>query len=208
VTVRVKICGITNLEDALHTAECGADALGFVFWKGSPRYIEPAAAGDIIRALPPFVTPVGVLVDADDSEVRTAVEASSVRVLQFHGCEMPAYCGSFGMPWYKAFRVKGMDSLNCMEAYKDASALLLDAFSEKELGGTGLTFNWDVAIEAKKLGRIILAGGLTPDNVADAVRHVNPYAVDVSSGVEAEKGKKDREKVRRFIEAVKTNTSF
>lgn len=197
--VRVKICGITALGDALYAAEQGADALGFVFYKRSPRYIDPVEAGRIIAALPPFVTPVGVFADDDEDWVKHAVNESGVAVLQFHGSEKPGYCASFGMPYVKAFRVRGMESLEGMEQYLHASAFLLDAYSEKELGGTGKSFNWDTAVFAKKYGRIILAGGLTPLNVAEAVRHVGPYAVDVSSGVEISKGKKDHAAVRALI---------
>jgi phosphoribosylanthranilate isomerase len=197
--LRVKICGITNLEDAIAACGAGADALGFVFYKGSPRYISPLEAGEIIRSLPPFLTPVGVFVDDAADVVRESAVISGVRVLQFHGSESPDYCRSFGMPYVKAFRVRDMESLSGLERYADASAYLLDAFSESEFGGTGMTFNWDAAVYAKRFGRIILAGGLTPENVAKAVSTVMPYAVDVSSGVEAAKGRKDHEAVKRFI---------
>lgn len=197
--VRVKICGITDLGDALWAVEQGADALGFVFYKASPRYVDPVEAGRIIAELPPFVTAVGVFVNNEEDFVKHSVNESGVHVLQFHGSEKPGYCASFGMPYIKAFRVRGMESLEGMELYKEASAFLLDAYSEKELGGTGTSFNWDTAVFAKKYGRIVLAGGLTPLNVAEAVRHVTPYAVDVSSGVEVSKGKKDRAAVRAFI---------
>lgn len=201
--VRVKICGITNLEDAVAACGAGADALGFVFFKASPRYIVPEKAAEIIRALPPFITPVGVFVDEGADEVKEAAGMSGIRVLQFHGSETPGYCGSFGMPYVKAFRVRDMESLAGLEGYADASAYLLDAYSEAEFGGTGMTFNWDAAVYAKKFGRIILAGGLTPDNVAKAVQTVGPYAVDVSSGVESSKGRKDHDAVNKFIENAK-----
>jgi phosphoribosylanthranilate isomerase len=201
--VRVKICGITNLEDALHASSQGADALGFVFFKGSPRFIEPEQAGEITRLLPPFITTVGVFVNPGELEVRAALDASGVRVLQFHGTESPAFCDSFGVPYVKSLRVRNMASLKELSGYSGAAAYLLDAYSEAEFGGTGLTFNWDVAVEAGKMGRVILAGGLTQYNVANAVEHVRPYAVDVSSGVEATKGKKDHEAVRNFIAEAK-----
>lgn len=202
--VKVKICGITNAADALLAASEGADALGFVFYKASPRAVAPDEAGRIIRLLPPFVATVGVFVDQPAAEVAEAVKASGVRVLQFHGGETPEYCRSFGMPFIKAFRVKDLDSLSCMEHYKGATAFLLDAYSEEAFGGTGLTFNWDAAVYAKRFGQIILAGGLTPENVGKAVEHVKPYAVDVSSGVESDKGKKDHAAVRQFIAAAKS----
>lgn len=201
--VRVKICGITNLDDALFAAAHGADALGFVFFKGSPRFVEPEGAGEIIRRLPPFITAAGVFVNPGESEVRAALEISGVRVLQFHGMEPPAFCRSFGVPYVKSLRVRNMSSLRELEGYSDAAAYLLDAYSEEAFGGTGMTFNWDVAVEAKRMGRVILAGGLTQYNVASAVEHVAPYAVDVSSGVEAAKGKKDHNAVRNFIAEAK-----
>ncbi|HEX9861271.1 MAG TPA: phosphoribosylanthranilate isomerase [Nitrospirota bacterium] len=197
--VRVKICGITNVEDAMFAARHGADALGFVFYEKSPRYIGPEAAGDIVLALPPFITPVGVFVDPPSERVMEVAVKSGVRVLQFHGDEPPEFCRSFGLPYVKALRVRDMRSLRDLSGYSDASAYLLDTYSEKEYGGTGVTFNWDVALEAKRFGRVILAGGLTRYNVADAVEHVAPYAVDVSSGVEQSKGKKDHDSVRMFI---------
>ena len=202
--VKVKICGITNIDDALAAAEAGADALGFVFFKGSPRCISPDDAGPIIRKLPPFIAPVGVFVDAGSDFVKEAVRLSGIKVLQFHGMEPPDYCGSFGLPYVKAFRVRDMRSLEGIGCFPAASAFLLDAYSEKEYGGTGEVFNWDVSVSAKKFGRIILAGGLVPGNVAIAVEHVKPYAVDVSSGVEAEKGVKDHAKVFDFIAAAKS----
>lgn len=201
--VRVKICGITNLDDALFAAGHGADALGFVFFKGSPRFIEPEAAGEITRLLPPFITTVGVFVNPSETEVRVAMEAGGGRVLQFHGTESPEFCRSFGAPFIKSLRVRNMASLKELDGYSEAAAYLLDAYSEEGFGGTGLTFNWDVAVEAGKLGRVILAGGLTQFNVASAVEHVRPYAVDVSSGVESTKGKKDHDAVKNFIAEAK-----
>jgi phosphoribosylanthranilate isomerase len=202
---KVKICGITNLEDAMFAAGCGADALGFVFFSDSPRYIDPVKAGEIIDALPPFISTVGVFADADENFVKHAVNESGVGILQFHGSEGPDYCSSFGMPYLKAFKIRGMESLDALKDYQDAAAFLLDTYSDKEMGGTGVAFNWDIAVAAKPYGRIILAGGLTPDNVAEAVRKVGPYAVDVSSGVEALKGKKDPEAVRKFILAARAS---
>lgn len=196
---RVKVCGITNLDDALFAATHGADALGFVFYKDSPRYINPVAAGEVIRSLPPFITPVGVFVGHTEEYVMDAIVKSGIRVIQFHGPEKPQFCRSFGMPYVKSLRVRDLKSLRDLDGYSDASAYLLDTYSEKEYGGTGVTFNWDIAVEAKKYGRVILAGGLTQYNVADAVEHVHPYAVDVSSGVEASRGRKDHDAVRMFI---------
>jgi len=201
--VRVKICGITNLEDALHAAANGADALGFVFYRMSPRFVEPVKAGEIIRLLPPFIMTVGVFVDPSPEDVRTALDIASVRIMQFHGSEPPQFCRSFGVPYIKSLRVRNMESLHELDEYKDAAAYLLDTYSETEFGGTGVTFNWDIAVEAKKIGRVILAGGLNQYNVASAVDHVSPYAVDVSSGVESQKGKKDHAAVKNFIAEAK-----
>ncbi len=194
------------MEDAMAAADAGADALGFVFFEESPRYIDPVKAGEIMDVLPPFISTVGVFVDADENFLKYAVNESGVGILQFHGSETPDYCASFGMPYVKAFRVKDMESLGALNEYKYAAAFLLDTYSDDEPGGTGTSFNWDIAeaaVRSRSTGwKIILAGGLTQDNVAEAIRKVRPYAVDVSSGVEAAKGKKDYEKIRRFISEV------
>jgi phosphoribosylanthranilate isomerase len=200
----VKICGITNVPDAVAAVEAGADALGFMFYEASPRQVSIREAAGIIRELPPLVMKVGVFVDASEDTVMRAIGDCGLSLLQFHGQETPEYCTQFGLMSMKAFRIRGAESLAALPDYA-TDAWLLDAFAKDKLGGTGEKFNWDLAIEAKKLGRpIFLAGGLTPENVAEAVKKVQPYGVDVSSGVEAEPGKKDHEKVRRFIEAAKS----
>ncbi|MEE9614446.1 MAG: phosphoribosylanthranilate isomerase [Thermodesulfobacteriota bacterium] len=199
---KVKICGITDPDDALHAADCGADALGFIFWKGSPRYVEPAVAARIVGDLPPFVTTVGVFVNEAPGEIRRVRGEVGLDVVQLHGEETPELCGSLGGRVIKAFRIKEGKDVEAAKAYR-ASAYLLDTFKDGVQGGTGETFDWDAAVEAKKFGRVILSGGLTPDNVADAIRHVRPYAVDVGSGVEKGPGRKDRDKVSKFIEEVK-----
>lgn len=199
--VRVKICGITNLEDALAAAELGADALGFVFYKGSPRYIEPEEAARIIRALPPFITAVGVFVDEPQDEISRIIRQTGIGVVQLHGHEPPEAC----LLWprvIKAIRVKELSDLEPLTRYK-TTAFLLDTYTPEALGGTGQIFNWDIALEAKRMGRVILAGGLTPENIEKAITWVHPYAVDVSSGVEERKGKKDHTKLRLFIERAK-----
>lgn len=196
--VRVKICGITNLDDALAALRFGADALGFVFFKGSPRYIAPEDAAVISRGLPPFVTKVGVFVDEAPEEVLRIVGLASLDAVQFHGNEPPEIC-RVEHTAIKAIRVRTLSDLEPLGRYR-VSAYLLDTYTPDALGGTGRIFNWDIALEAKRFGNIILAGGLTPDNVVRAVEYVRPYAVDVSSGVEAEKGRKDHEKLRLFIE--------
>ena len=199
----VKICGITNIADALAATDAGADALGLMFYEKSPRYIALKAAVEIARQLPPFVIKVGVFVNAPEAEVMRAVSECGLNILQFHGDETPEYCQLFPVMTIKAFRIKDAASLTSLPDYK-TDAWLLDAYTPDKPGGTGEKFNWDLAIEAQKLGRpIFLAGGLTPENVAEAVRRVRPYAVDVSSGVEASPGKKDHEKVRTFIRAAK-----
>lgn len=198
--VRIKICGITNIEDALAAVEFGADALGFVFFRESPRYIEPAEAAAIIAQLPPFVSTVGVFVDEPPDVVGRITAATGISVQQLHGSEPPEACRQLQRP-VKAIRVKSLESLEPLGRYSGAvSAFLLDTYSPDELGGSGRVFNWDIAVEAKRLGRVILAGGLTPDNVVSAIRHVRPYGIDVSSGIEESRGKKDLQKMRLFIE--------
>jgi phosphoribosylanthranilate isomerase len=201
--VIVKICGLTNLPDALGASEAGADALGFVFYEASPRYVSIESAAIITRELPPAIVKVGVFVNAPEEIVGRAVSECGLNLLQFHGDESPEYCLQFGLMSMKAFRVSDAASLERLPDYP-TDAWLLDAFSPNQLGGTGEKFNWDLALGAQKLGRpIFLAGGLTPENVGEAIRRARPYAVDVSSGVEAAPGKKDLNKVRAFIRAAK-----
>lgn len=201
--IEVKICGITNLDDAMAAVDFGADALGFVFFGGSPRYISHDKAGAIIKRLPSFATTVGVFVNEKNEEIEKITGLTGIDVVQLHGNEPPEMC-NISRRIIKAIRVKSLESLDPLKNYKDkVSAFLLDTFTPEILGGTGQIFNWDIAVSAKQFGRIILAGGLTPDNVAEAVRRVRPYGVDVSSGVEIEKGKKDRKKMRLFIERAK-----
>jgi phosphoribosylanthranilate isomerase len=201
--VKVKICGITNVADGQAAAEAGADMLGFVFCEQSPRRVALEAAAEIVRALPPFTVKVGVFVNAPEELVFRAIAECGLSLLQFHGEETPEYCRQFGVMSMKAFRIRNADSLRALPDYK-TDAWLLDAYSPDKAGGTGETFNWDLAIEAQRLGRpIFLAGGLTAENVAEAVRRVEPYAVDVSSGVEAKPGRKDHAKVRAFMAAAK-----
>ncbi len=201
--MNVKICGITNLPDAMVAVEAGADALGFIFYPKSPRYISFENAARIIRELPAKILKVGVFVDAPREDVLTAQQQCQLSVLQFHGEESPEFCEGFTGQTWKAFRVNGPETLRRLAAYH-TTAWLLDAWSPAMPGGTGERFDWDHAVEAQKAGRpIILAGGLTPDNVADAVQRVRPMGVDVSSGVETAPGKKDPLKVRAFLSAAK-----
>ncbi|HKQ37234.1 MAG TPA: phosphoribosylanthranilate isomerase [Verrucomicrobiae bacterium] len=204
MSVRIKICGITSIEDAVAAVNAGADALGFMFYERSPRRISMDMAAAIKNALPPFVVKVGVFADATENVVRSAA-LCGLNVLQFHGNETPEFLKRFSpTATIKAFRVQNAASLAMLPTY-NTSSWLLDSYTPAQLGGTGTTFNWDLAIQARKLGRpIILAGGLTPENVADAIRKVRPYAVDVSSGVEFAPGKKDPAKIAAFIQAAKS----
>jgi phosphoribosylanthranilate isomerase len=200
---KVKICGITSVADGLAAVEAGVDMIGLMFYAGSPRHITLEQAAEISRALPPFVTRVGVLVNPDEAFVTRAIGECGLGLLQFHGDETSEFCTQFGLMCMKALRVRDAESLKQLENYH-TDAFLLDAYSKSGLGGTGEKFNWDLAVEAQRFGKpIFLAGGLTPENVADAVKQVRPFAVDVSSGVESAPGKKDAAKVRAFIEAVR-----
>lgn len=201
---KIKICGITNLEDALTAVEFGADALGFVFVPNTPRYIEPEEAAKITVALPPFVTLVGVFVDDNQERIEESAKQCKLDVLQLHGAESPDFCASLKRKIIKAFRVKDESSLANLPRYA-VSAYLLDTYVKGKMGGTGAVFNWELAGVAKQYGRIILAGGLDPENVSRAVRQVRPYGVDVSSGVEAEPGRKAHDKLRDFINAVRSH---
>jgi phosphoribosylanthranilate isomerase len=197
--VRVKICGITSAEDARAAVEAGADALGFMFYEPSPRCVTPELAAAIIGELPAHVAKVGVFVDADEATVRATADAAGLDTLQFHGNESPEYCARFELRTIKAFRVKDSGSLGQLPDY-GTDAWLLDSYVKGVPGGTGKQFNWDLAVEAKRLGRpILLAGGLTPENVGEAVGQVAPFGLDVSSGVEASPGRKDAAKVAALI---------
>ncbi len=207
--VRVKICGITRVEDALAVAKRGADAIGLVFYEKSPRHVSIEKAAQLASALPPFVTVVGLFVNASAKAVRETLDSVSLDVLQFHGDETPAFCEQFHKPYLKAIRVKpGVDLLQCAALFHSAQGLLLDAHVEGIPGGTGAVFDWTL-IPANLPLPLILSGGLDVENVAAAIRQVRPYAVDVSSGVEAGrgintlKGIKDAAKIARFMHEVR-----
>jgi phosphoribosylanthranilate isomerase len=201
--VKVKICGITNLDDAIAAVDFGADALGFVFFKESPRYIPDSRAALIIKRLPSFITTVGVFVNEQPEHIENIIATTGIDVVQLHGAESPEEC-RLARRVIKAVRVDTLESLDPLISYREiVSAFLLDTFTSGLFGGTGKIFNWDIAVEAKQFGRIILAGGLTPDNVAEAVKRVRPYGVDVSSGIEFEQGRKDHKKMQLFIERAK-----
>ena len=199
MAVRVKICGITQLQDLHAACDAGADALGFVFYEKSPRHVSIEAAADLVRAMPPFVQSVGLFVNADPALVDSVLRDVPLDLLQFHGDEALADCARHGRPFIKAVRVnRDTDLLKCAADFDAARGLLLDAFVPGVPGGTGERFDWNL-IPADLPKSIILSGGLTPDNVAEAVRRVRPWAVDVSSGVEVSKGIKDAHKIARFI---------
>ncbi|MCD6705130.1 MAG: phosphoribosylanthranilate isomerase [Thiobacillus sp.] len=204
MAVRVKICGITRPRDLHAACDAGADALGFVFYEKSPRHVSIAAAAALLRELPPFVQSVGLFVNAEPAFIELVLQAVPLDLLQFHGDETPADCARFGRPYIKAERVnRETDLLKCAADFDAARGLLLDAFVPGMPGGTGERFDWSLIPPA--LPRpVILSGGLTPDNVAEAVRRVRPWAVDVSSGVEATKGIKDAHKIAQFIAKAKT----
>jgi phosphoribosylanthranilate isomerase len=203
--VRVKICGITRVEDALAAAAAGADAIGLVFYAKSPRAVDIEQAREILAVLPPFVTSVGLFVDAERSELERILASVPLDLLQFHGDESVQQCEAFGRPYIKALRVKAGDDIAAQVArYPSAQGILLDAYVEGVPGGTGEAFDWSL-IPQTLSKPLILAGGLRPDNVAEAVSRVRPYAVDVSGGVEASKGVKDVEKVGAFIRAARGN---
>lgn len=202
---RVKICGITNVEDALAAVDAGAHALGFMFFAGSKRHVSLPQARDIIRALPPFIARVGVFVNGTDNEVREAVRVTGVDTLQFHGDETPEFCARFRpLKVYRAFRIKDAASLEQLPAFDAVDAWLLDSFVAGQQGGTGERFNWELAVRAREMGKpVILAGGLNPDNVAEAARRVAPYGLDLSSGVESAPGRKDAVLMNRLFSALR-----
>lgn len=202
--MRVKICGITRIEDALAAVAAGADAIGFVFHPDSPRMVTPAQAAQIVAALPPLVSTVGLFVDADEQRIRATLAQVPLSLLQFHGDESEAQCRIYGLPWIKALRVQpGQDVTALMAAWPGASGILLDAYHPSQHGGTGLQFDWSLVPQHSAMP-IILAGGLTPANVAEAIRTTRPYAVDVSGGVEATKGVKDADKIEAFMAGVRS----
>jgi phosphoribosylanthranilate isomerase len=203
MTTRIKICGITRNEDAVAAAKAGADAIGFVFYRNSPRFVDPQRAKAIAAGIPPFISTVGLFVDANAADVEASLGVFRVDYLQFHGDETPDYCRQFGVPFVKAIRVRqGLDLLQYAINFGAARALLLDAFVAGVPGGTGQGFDWSLIPRNLPLP-IVLSGGLSPDNITEAVRTVRPWAVDVSSGVEVTKGIKDAEKIQQFIRGVR-----
>jgi phosphoribosylanthranilate isomerase len=204
---KVKICGMTQVKDAVYSVEQGADAVGFIFYNKSPRFITMKGAREIITRLPPFVDTVGVFVDESVERINRIAEFCGLDLVQLHGKESPSFCKKIRRRVIKAFRVKDLKSIRNLEKYP-VSGFLLDTFSEKLHGGTGKAFDWNLALPAKKFGPVILAGGLTPRNVRQAINQVRPYGVDVCSGVEKEPGTKDPEKVRMFLENIRSGSKL
>jgi len=208
--IKVKICGITNAADAAAAVEAGADALGFVFYAKSPRCVEAPLVKRLVAGLPPFVLPVGVFVNEDAKRVCDLMDECGLALAQLHGDETAAYCESVGRPVLKAFRLRGPSSLLSLAEFKGRAGVrgfVVDAFSEAAYGGTGETTDWALAADVAKHAPVLLAGGLTAENVGEAIRKVGPYGVDVSSGVEARPGKKDHVKVQAFIRAARLVSS-
>ena len=198
---RIKICGIRNLEDALFAGEIGADAIGFVFYPPSPRFITPDQAALIVNDLPPFLETVGIFVNEPADKVKDIVGHTGIDVIQLHGNEDAEYCWGLKKKVIKAFRVHQGFDCAVLRDYP-VNAFLLDTYDPEAYGGTGKSFDWKIAHKAKQYGNIVLSGGLTPENVKQAIRQAEPYAVDVSSGVESEKGVKDHQKMIDFIQHI------
>jgi len=196
--VKVKVCGMTSLKDALVAVEGGADAVGFIFYKKSPRSVTMKTVREIVLELPPFVDTVGVFVDETAEQINKIADYCNLDIIQLHGDESPTFCKKIRRKVIKAFRIKDMQSVKKLSSFQ-VSGFLLDTFSENLHGGTGKVFDWNLALPAKKFGPVIMAGGLTPNNVQQAVRQIRPYGVDVCSGVESEPGIKDHKKVRAFL---------
>ena len=200
--VKVKVCGMTSLKDALNAVEGGADAVGFIFYKKSPRSVTMKTVREIVLELPPFVDTVGVFVDETAEQINKIADYCNLDIIQLHGDESPIFCKKIRRKVIKAFRIKDMQSVKKLSSFQ-VSGFLLDTFSENLHGGTGKVFDWNLALPAKKFGPVIMAGGLTPNNVQQAVRQIRPYGVDVCSGVESEPGIKDHKKVRAFLNNAK-----
>ena len=196
---KIKICGITNLQNAREACELGIDALGFVFFSESPRYIEPKKARAIINLLPSFILRVGLFVNSTKEEVLSAISESRVNMLQFHGDEDENFCNQFNLPYIKAISLKdGINLLEYCQLFASSSAILIDTYSQKMRGGTGKTFNWDLIPKELPLP-LIIAGGLDSKNVSSLINSVKPYGVDVSGGVELDKGIKDYNMMKNFV---------
>jgi len=192
--IKVKICGITNREDALRCIDAGANALGFIFYRKSPRYIEPSVAANIISNLPPYVASIGVFVNEKRSFIAQTITATNIRIIQLHGDEMPDDCQGYPVKVWKALRFTSMNEVSTAERYSIAAALI-DGVHNNLYGGTGTLANFSIASAVKQFHPVVLAGGLNPDNILSAIQHVQPYAIDVNSGIERSPGKKDHKKI-------------
>ncbi len=201
--VKVKVCGITNAGDAREAVRCGTDALGFIFAKESPRYVSREVARAIIGDLPPFVTPVGVVVNQSRESIAKLITETGIRCIQFHGDEVPADLNGYSIPVYKVFRVGNGFEPEGVKRYPGI-AYHLDAYAGDIRGGTGTGFDWSIARRVSRYGRVILSGGIGPDNVVDAIQQVHPYAVDVNSAVESSPGKKDSQRLRALFHTLRT----
>ena len=202
-TVRVKICGITNQVDASDAIALGADAIGFIFHPPSPRYVSPEKVAEIIAGLPPFVSTIGLFVDMKFEDVRKVIDVSGIGCLQFHGEEEESLCDSFGLPWFKTIKMmQGADVVEKVSRYNRSSAVLFDTGDSNLAGGTGKTFDWELIPKSMNKPYIV-AGGLNAQNVRKVIKMTKPFAVDVCSGVESEKGKKDKSKLKEFITLAK-----
>ena len=198
---KVKICGMTNLEDALFCAHAGADALGFIFYEQSPRYVSTSRAADIIRELPAYVIPVGVFVNEARDDIRRVTEKTGIRIIQLSGDEKPKECLGYGVKVWKAFRIRDLEEVESIGAYSIAAAML-DGAPEGKFGGSGVLPDYSVACAMKEIHPVVLAGGLNPENIIGAIQAVQPYAIDLSSGVEVYPGKKDHSKVQNLFEKI------
>ena len=202
---KVKICGVTNLEDAMLVTNIGADFVGFNFYPESPRKISEKLCKEIVQKLPPFIVPAGVFVDEEIEALKKTAKKCSLKMIQLHGSESPEYCkqvaAETGIPVMKAFRIENEGTIEAIKPYLEAvNYLLLDAYVPGEPGGTGEVFNWDLAVKVKELNKpFFLAGGLTPENVSEAIAKVQPFGVDVASGVERLPRRKDYDKVNKFV---------
>ncbi|HEY6085746.1 MAG TPA: phosphoribosylanthranilate isomerase [Nitrospira sp.] len=204
---KIKICGMTNEQDAAAAVAAGADALGFVFYRKSPRYVDPSVVKHIVASLPPLIMPIGVFVNEELKTVRDLMDSCGLAIAQLHGDESASYCLELARPVLKAIRVKDRGSFLALAEFRGRAGVrgfVIDTFSNDAYGGTGQIMDWSLAAEAAKASTIILAGGLTPQNVAQAIRTARPYGVDVSSGVESSPGKKDHAKIRAFVQAARS----
>lgn len=201
--LKVKVCGLTNRKDAHLATGFGADALGFIFYEKSPRYVTPAIVQTIVPGLPPFVTKVGVFVNKPIQEIHDIFNTTGLDLVQLHGDESEDYCNTLQLPFIKVFRVGTSFESSIVQRYHRSKGFLFDTHSKDLFGGTGTTFAWQLITDCQRYGRVILAGGLNSDNVAQAVRQVRPYAVDVSSGIEGSPGKKDGKKMRQFFDKIR-----